>query len=55
MVLQKIFIPYFILLSLSNTIVSEEIKIHGPGLQPKNIVMPARYFFVNFTSINEKS
>ncbi|CAH0726102.1 unnamed protein product, partial [Brenthis ino] len=29
--------------------------MYGPGLQPKNIVMPARYFFVNFTSFNESS
>ncbi|XP_059060520.1 protein O-glucosyltransferase 2-like [Achroia grisella] len=25
--------------------------IYGPGLKPKEIVMPARYFFVNITSI----
>ncbi|XP_075992521.1 protein O-glucosyltransferase 2-like [Anticarsia gemmatalis] len=31
------------------------IVITGPGLTPQSIVMPARYFFINFTSINEQS
>lgn len=31
------------------------INISGPGLSPKNIVMPARYFFINFTSYDAKS
>ncbi|KPJ12707.1 KDEL motif-containing protein 1 [Papilio machaon] len=30
-----------------------EVELTGPGLHPRNIVMPARYFFVNFTSFNE--
>lgn len=32
-----------------------QILISGPGLNPQKIVMPARYFFVNFTSINADS
>ncbi|XP_034825897.1 protein O-glucosyltransferase 2-like [Maniola hyperantus] len=32
-----------------------EIKVFGPGLRPEKIVMPARYFFVNFTSIDEST
>lgn len=29
----------------------DDVIISGPGLRPGKIVMPARYFFVNFTSI----
>ncbi|XP_045458802.1 protein O-glucosyltransferase 2-like [Melitaea cinxia] len=45
----------FLLLTLLKNNFGHEIKIYGPGLQPKNIVMPARYFFVNFTTIDENS
>ncbi|CAK1550088.1 unnamed protein product [Leptosia nina] len=32
---------------------AENINVYGPGLQPHKVVLPARYFFVNFTNINE--
>ncbi|XP_068621282.1 protein O-glucosyltransferase 2-like [Battus philenor] len=41
-----------ILIELSYTL---KIELTGPGLQPMNIVMPARYFFVNFTSVNKET
>ncbi|XP_014361610.2 protein O-glucosyltransferase 2 [Papilio machaon] len=42
---------YFIMLiHLSSAF---KVELTGPGLHPRNIVMPARYFFVNFTSFNE--
>ncbi|CAG4998227.1 unnamed protein product [Parnassius apollo] len=48
------FVVYMILISIKLSD-SNEIKISGPGLQPQNIVMPARYFLVNFTYLNEDS
>lgn len=27
----------------------KKITVYGPGLNPVQVVMPARYFFVNFT------
>ncbi|XP_046961824.1 protein O-glucosyltransferase 2-like [Vanessa cardui] len=44
-----------VLLNFLTSNLGQKIKIYGPGLQPKNIVMPARYFVVNFTSIDEYS
>ncbi|XP_060516916.1 protein O-glucosyltransferase 2-like isoform X2 [Cylas formicarius] len=29
-----------------------QIKIWGPGLEPQNIVMPARYFFIDATNVH---
>ncbi|KAG7311342.1 hypothetical protein JYU34_002380 [Plutella xylostella] len=31
----------------------QNVVINGPGLKPDKIVMPARYFIVNFTSFND--
>ncbi|KAJ0181991.1 hypothetical protein K1T71_002713 [Dendrolimus kikuchii] len=31
------------------------VEISGPGLDPELIVMPARYFYVNFTFVDDKS
>ncbi|XP_063617496.1 protein O-glucosyltransferase 2-like isoform X1 [Cydia splendana] len=41
--------------ALSQVYTQNEIKIFGPGLNPKEIVMSARYFFVNFTFVTEHS
>ncbi|XP_013168422.1 PREDICTED: KDEL motif-containing protein 1-like [Papilio xuthus] len=32
-----------------------EVALTGPGLHPRDIVMPARYFIVSFTSFNEET
>ncbi|XP_047041473.1 protein O-glucosyltransferase 2-like [Helicoverpa zea] len=34
---------------------SDDIIVTGPGLSPVDIVMPARYFFINFTNVSEKT
>ncbi|XP_072936890.1 protein O-glucosyltransferase 2-like [Epargyreus clarus] len=47
----KLFVLY-VIIKISDGF---EIKLHGPGLQPREIVMPARYFYVNLTSVNENS
>ncbi|XP_028175683.1 protein O-glucosyltransferase 2-like [Ostrinia furnacalis] len=47
------FILLCIQFSLINSLQNNEF-FWGPGLQPQNIVMPARYFFVNFTSYCKK-
>lgn len=36
-----------------STITYQDATVYGPGLRPDNIVMPARYIFVNFSSIKE--
>lgn len=46
----KVWKYFIMLIHLSSAF---EIELTGPGLHPKDIVMPARYFFVNFTSFNE--
>ncbi|XP_026325744.1 KDEL motif-containing protein 1-like isoform X2 [Hyposmocoma kahamanoa] len=47
---------YFIyLLLFVSTNCENAITLFGPGLEPQKIVLPARYFFVNFTSFNENS
>ncbi|XP_026757126.2 protein O-glucosyltransferase 2-like [Galleria mellonella] len=42
--------PLLLLLMLHEAIQYHD-GIYGPGLHPKEVVMPARYFFVNITSI----
>lgn len=44
----------FLFLGYLNVCLPKEVKIWGPGLQPQKIIMPARYFFVNFTSFYGK-
>ncbi|CAH0748815.1 unnamed protein product [Diatraea saccharalis] len=51
--IRKIAVTFFIITCINQSF-QNEIKIYGPGLEPQKIVMPARYFFVNFTSFNEK-
>ncbi|XP_038208405.1 protein O-glucosyltransferase 2-like [Zerene cesonia] len=34
---------------------AQNVIYSGPGLQPQTIVMPARYFFVNFTHVDEET
>ncbi|VVC89633.1 unnamed protein product [Leptidea sinapis] len=50
-------IKFIIILCGIQTIIhgSDDILFYGPGLQPQKIVMPARYFFINITSINEET
>ncbi|CAH4014630.1 unnamed protein product [Pieris brassicae] len=56
-------LPYYVLarfilfLSITVSYVTcvENISIYGPGLQPHKVVLPARYFFINFTHLNEES
>ncbi|XP_023951503.2 protein O-glucosyltransferase 2 [Bicyclus anynana] len=48
-------LKFTFLLILFHKCLCYETKVFGPGLQPVNIVMPARYFFVNFTEIDENS
>lgn len=43
----------YLFVFLFHRCIGYEVKVFGPGLHPVNIVMPARYFFVNFTGIDE--
>lgn len=53
MLLETIFSFMFLyVLSYSQ---ENDIIVAGPGLDPIGIVMPARYFFINFTHINTQS
>ncbi|KAF9406309.1 hypothetical protein HW555_013264, partial [Spodoptera exigua] len=45
----------FMFLYVSSYTQNNDIILTGPGLNPKAIVMPARYFFINFTHINAQS
>lgn len=44
----------FIDTSYGENIECSHTKIWGPGLEPENIIMPARYFFVQTFDINNK-
>lgn len=48
---------YYLLLAVTRTVRTTEIdpkkiEVEGPGLDPVNIVMPARYFYVHIRDIN---
>jgi hypothetical protein len=52
--MRSIFTRCLLIMFLLHSTVQNEIKVSGPGLEPQKIVMPARYFFVNFTSLYGK-
>lgn len=52
---RKTMIPLFIMFFFIPLSYQNALNVYGPGLQPQKIIMPARYFFVNFTAFDEKS
>ncbi|KAG6457621.1 hypothetical protein O3G_MSEX010371 [Manduca sexta] len=55
--MDKVTIGYCILILCSFIQKSHQnlIVVTGPGLEPENIILPARYFFVNFTFVDSAS
>lgn len=52
--LPKLFTLFLLFITIILTQATEHetvAGINGPGLQPREIVMPARYFFVNLTTL----
>lgn len=46
---------YLLFLCVLPESLTDEVIISGPGLKPVEIIMPARYFFINFTHINAQT
>lgn len=51
---------FYLLLAVTVTVKTIEIDpkkiaIEGPGLDPVNVVMPARYFYVHVRDINDST